>query len=51
MEYITQADDDEPSSIAVTKRTKRKWGLIFNKTQSFDKSLEELADKLLAEKK
>ncbi len=51
MEYATQPDDDEPSSIAVVKRTKRKLGMLISKNQSFDKGLEELADKLLAQKK
>ncbi len=51
MEYVKQPDDDEPSSIAVVKRTKRKLGMLISKNQTFDKGLEELADKLLADKK
>jgi len=51
VKYEIQPDDDEPSSIAVVKRTKRKLGMLLSKNLSFDKGLEELADKLLAERK
>lgn len=51
MKYVIQSDDNELSSIAVVKRTKRKLGMLISKNQSFDKGLEELADRLLADKK
>ncbi len=51
VEYVKQPDDDDPSSIAVVKRTRRKLGMLISKNQSFDKGLEELVDKLLADKK
>ena len=51
MEYITQKDDDEIASLRVTRRTRRKLGMMITGNETIDEGLEIILDKLLAEKK
>lgn len=50
MKYVPQRDDNEIGSVRVTKRTRRKLGMLINGNQSLDEGLEEIVDKLLAQK-
>ncbi len=47
MKYIPQKDDNEISSVRVTKRTRRKLGMLIDGNQSLGKGLEDIVDKLL----
>ena len=51
MEYITHADDNDIGSIRVTKRTRRKLGMLVDGNHTIDESLEAILDKLLVDKK
>ncbi len=47
MDYESQSDDDEIASLRVTKRTRRKLGMLTNGNQSLDEGLEAILDKEL----
>jgi len=47
MKYNPQADDKDIASLRVTKRTRRKLGMLINGNQTLDEGLEEILNKLL----
>lgn len=51
MEYELQPDDGEIASLRVTKRTRRKLGMLINGNQTLDEGLEVILDTLLVERK
>jgi len=51
MKYIPQSNDEDISSIRVTKRTRRKLGLLVDGNHTLNEGLEVILDKLLLEKK
>ena len=51
MKYITKADDNDIGSVRVTKRTRRKLGMLVDGNHTLDEGLELILDVLLVEKK
>lgn len=51
MEYEVQADDNDIGSVRVTKRTRRKLGMLVDGNHTLDEGLELILDKLLVNKK
>lgn len=51
MEYEVKADDNDIGSVRVTKRTRRKLGMLVDGNHTLDEGLEQILDVLLAKKK
>ncbi len=51
MEYVPQTDDNDIGSVRVTKRTRRKLGMLVDGNHTLDEGLEAILDVLLVEKK